>query len=82
MEDYDLGKCAYCSKNAITAINAGATSLCAHHHIKQVDENCLFSELQSEIDETGKVNQSIELQKEIKKQKPNVYNSLKTYFDI
>ncbi len=82
LEDYDFGKCQKCGKDAVTAINAGETPLCPFHYIEQEDEECLKALLCQEIDKKGKIDESKEVQLEIKKQKPELYNSLKYYFEV
>lgn len=81
MDDY-FGRCKKCNKKAVTAINAGDTPLCAYHFIKQEDDECLVSRLKEQIDEMGKIMEEKEIQLEIKKQKPKVYEYLKEYFSI
>lgn len=82
VEDYDFGKCQKCDKDAVTAINAGETPLCPFHYIEQEDEECLKALLCQEIDKKGKIDESKEVQLEIKKQKPELYHSLKYYFEV
>ena len=76
----NFGKCEKCDKDAITQI--ADASLCPFHYIEQEDDECLKALLCQEIDEKGKINESKEVQLEIKKQKPDLYHSLEYYFDV
>ena len=78
----NLGKCKKCKRKAITAIDAGETPLCAYHYVKQEDEECLKARLQSDIDEYGKIKEHKEIQLQIKKQKPKLYEQLKDFFEV
>ena len=77
-----LGKCKKCGKEAVTAIDAGETPLCAYHFVKQEDEECLKSSLLRDIDEHGKIKEHKEIQLEIKRQKPELFEQLKDSFDV
>lgn len=78
----DFGKCKKCSKKAVTAIDAGDVFLCAYHYVKQEDDECLKARLQSDIDEHGRIKEDKEIQKEIKKQRPELYKQLKNFFEV
>ena len=77
----DFGKCKKCGKEAVTIID-GEIPLCPFHYIEQEDEECLKALLCQEIDEKGKIDEPKEVQLEIKKQKPELYRSLKYYFEV
>ena len=81
-EDFEFGNCMKCGKKAITAINAGETPLCPFHYIEQEDDECLRAYLRHRIDEIGKIDEPIEVQLEIKKQKPEIYNYFEGYFEV
>lgn len=80
LDDFDFGKCKKCNKEAVTQVEN--VSLCPFHYIEQEDEGCLRALLCQEIDEKGKIDESKEVQLEIKKQKPELYHSLQYYFEI
>lgn len=80
VEDFYLGQCAKCNKKAIIAIDAGELPLCAYHFVEQEDDECLKAFFQSLINEKGKAEVNREIQKETKKQKPELYNQLKSLF--
>jgi len=78
----DFGKCKKCKNKAVTAINAGETPLCAYHYVEQEDNECLKARLQSDIDEYGKIKEHKEIQQEIKKHKPKLYEQLQDFFEV
>ena len=77
-----FGKCKKCKKEAVIAINAGKISLCAYHYVKQEDEECLKAFLLNDIEQFNKIKLDKEIQKQIKKQKPKLYEQLKDYFEV
>ena len=74
--------CKHCTKPSVIFVDSGETSLCAFHYIKQEDQDCLKAYLLSEIDLKGKITESKEIQSEIKKQMPELYNQLDAHFTI
>lgn len=75
-------KCNKCGKMAVTAVDSGDTPLCAYHFVIQEDDICLRALLMGEIYEKGKVTECKEIQMEIKKEKPKIYEDFMQYFDI
>lgn len=82
VEEFKFGNCQKCGKEAVTALNAGKTPLCAEHYVEQEDENCLISRLKLGISETGKVDELIEIQEAINFFRPQIYEKLKPHFQI
>jgi len=79
-EQHNFGKCKYCTKSAITALNAGAIPVCSHHFIKGQDEGCLTSMLLEQIDQNNKIIEDKDVQMEIKIHFPNLYSKLEGFF--
>ena len=77
-----LGKCKKCEKKAVTAIDAGETPLCGKHYVAQADEECLKSSLLNDISCYGKIKEHKDIQLEIKKQRPKLYEQLEGYFEV
>lgn len=75
-------KCNYCDKHSIKAIDAGNTYVCACHFVRNYDEGCLLSLLLEQVCENGCVVECKEVQKEIKKQFPEVYEQLEHAFAV
>lgn len=82
MEDVKLTKCKICGKKAAKIVEGGETQLCAKHYVEQEDEECLKADLQMDIEDHGKIIEPKEVQLEIKKQKPALYEQLKDYFEV
>jgi hypothetical protein len=81
---FNFDKCKICGKKAVTTIviKGNRVHLCAKHYVKQEDEECLKWDLLRDIYDYNKINEPKEVQLEIKKQKPNLYESLKQYFEV
>lgn len=73
--------CNYCKRKAVTFVDAGNTPLCAFHFVKLEDEECLKARLLNDISEYNKIKEHLSIQKEIKKQRPNLFSELKDFFD-
>jgi len=81
---FNFDKCKICGKKAVTiiVIKGNEVHLCAKHYVKQKDEECLKWNLLGDIYDYNKIKELKEVQLEIKKQKPNLYESLKQYFEV
>lgn len=77
-----LEKCKKCDGNVVIYVDAGDTPLCAFHYVKQEDEECLKASLYNEISLFGKINLPIEVQLEIKSQRPSLYKNLEDFFAV
>ena len=82
MEDGFFGTCEKCNKKAVISVNAGKTNLCAYHYIKQENISCLKALIKTDILEDNKITLCKEIQNEIKKQRPKIYDNFEDYFSI
>ena len=80
LDAVEFGKCNKCEMDAITEV--ADVPLCPFHFIEQEDDECLRAYLCHRIDKIGRIDEPKEVQLEIKKQKPKIYESLKPYFDV
>ncbi|MAH51135.1 hypothetical protein CMI37_35285 [Candidatus Pacearchaeota archaeon] len=75
-----MGTCVICKKKGITKCDH--KSLCAKHFIMLEDEECIKAYLQMDITDDGKITEPKEIQIEIKKQMPKVYEQLEGFFEV
>jgi len=81
-EEFDdkIENCVVCKKKGITKYNH--KSVCAKHFVEIEDEMCMKSRLLDDVNKFRKIKEPLEIQKEIKKQMPGLYEELGGYFEV